>query len=417
MDTTRGTTGKPFEVIQRSPKAFIPTPLPSLTEQDFPPLSHLKQKVIEENIISEVVKPSFVEVVKTPVVETVSELVEENIISEVVKTPVVDTVSELIEQNVISEVVKTPVVDTVSELVEENIISEVVKTPVVDTVSELVEQNVISEVVKPIGSVIKIGHCIKQGRANEDRCTTVSIGDMTYLAVFDGHGGSVRNPENIWKDHPVLYLKENLHLLLEKKIGDIKAISDNEICRAITEVCVEVDQHFMDNDTSYGSCATIVLITEKKIFQANIGDCRSVIFTGDTIVSETEDCTPDREFFRIVAAGGTVSSYGCPRVNGILAVSRAFGDLNEKKIEGFYSPEGPVSVIPEITITPRTSGQYIVMGSDGLYDGFKKDSQAVVTAINCLLSSSVSLDEICETVIDIARPMTSDDITMILASL
>lgn len=62
---------------------------------------------------------------------------------------------------------------------------------------------------------------------------------------------------------------------------------------------------------------------------ANVGDCRGVLCRGGTAVPVTEDHTPSipREAARVEGAGGFVSR---GRVNGILGVSRSFGDIHCK---------------------------------------------------------------------------------------
>lgn len=62
---------------------------------------------------------------------------------------------------------------------------------------------------------------------------------------------------------------------------------------------------------------------------ANVGDCRAVLCRAGKAVALTQDHTPAvaSEVARIEAAGGFVSR--C-RVNGILGVSRSFGDIHCK---------------------------------------------------------------------------------------
>ena len=275
-------------------------------------------------------------------------------------------------------------------------------------------------------SNFEVGYYVRQGRANEDRYTIADIGDWKYLAVFDGHAKPAGSPEDISDDHTVLFLQDNLHLLLEKKFKAIIDPSDDEISRLVIETFLEVDKYLFDNYelSCGGSCATIVLITNTKIFHINLGDSRSIVFTispdgSCDIVTETKDCTPGRkdERERVVSVGGYVTCTGCWRVNGIIAVSRAFGDFSEKYVEGRYSPYAAVTVIPEIVVTDKQQGQYIVLGCDGLIDGFEKDSQSLVDKIGEQILLSKSLREICENITLFARPKTSDDITMILASL
>lgn len=62
---------------------------------------------------------------------------------------------------------------------------------------------------------------------------------------------------------------------------------------------------------------------------ANVGDCRAVLCRGGNAVVLTTDHTPSvpSEAARVEAAGGFVSR---GRVNGILGVSRSFGDIHCK---------------------------------------------------------------------------------------
>lgn len=65
---------------------------------------------------------------------------------------------------------------------------------------------------------------------------------------------------------------------------------------------------------------------------ANVGDCRAVISDNGVALQITEDHKPQlpQEKERIEAAGGWVHKN---RVNGLLAVSRSFGDINYKAVD------------------------------------------------------------------------------------
>ena len=74
---------------------------------------------------------------------------------------------------------------------------------------------------------------------------------------------------------------------------------------------------------------------------------------------------------RIVEAGGFVAHWGVWRVNGILATSRALGDLSlkEKKV---------LTAEPEFVQVnlKEVQGQFVILASDGLWDVFTNE-QAV----------------------------------------
>jgi serine/threonine protein phosphatase PrpC len=260
---------------------------------------------------------------------------------------------------------------------------------------------------------------IKFGRAYEDRCVITTIcNNIKYFAVFDGHGYPSKSLENFNQLHVVTYVQKNLHLFLSEALSTIDVNNVESTNKAITGVFTKVDKLLFDNSYIAGSTAIIVLVTHNLIYQINLGDSRCVIFNGPTIISESSDLTPDRESERkrIESLGGIVCHYyGAFRINADIAISRSFGDFLFKLNAGKYNPEWLVSVIPEITIITRTQQQWLVLGSDGLYEGFNKNSKQLVDAINVELSRSTSLDSICKTIVTHAEKHTTDDITMILA--
>lgn len=82
------------------------------------------------------------------------------------------------------------------------------------------------------------------------------------------------------------------------------------------------------------------------------------------------------EFERITAAGGWVSGSRAKggRVNGILAVSRAIGDVEYKALKevawGMPLAADLVTAEPEVLPLPLTEqDEFVLLGSDGLWDG------------------------------------------------
>ena len=75
-----------------------------------------------------------------------------------------------------------------------------------------------------------------------------------------------------------------------------------------------------------GTTSCVVLITQDEIYCANAGDSRGVLNCGGTAVGLSEDHKPMNpgESKRIRAAKHFVED---DRVDGNLALSRAFGDL------------------------------------------------------------------------------------------
>ena len=85
---------------------------------------------------------------------------------------------------------------------------------------------------------------------------------------------------------------------------------------------------------SSGSCAIIVLVVDKEIYVANVGDSRAVLSAahGQELISLSRDHRPndDRESQRVEKNGGQVYQQidGPHRIlPGRLSVARTFGDL------------------------------------------------------------------------------------------
>ena len=165
-----------------------------------------------------------------------------------------------------------------------------------------------------------------------------------------------------------------------------------------------------------GSTCVAVFHRGNKLLCANVGDSRGIVARrGGVAVPISFDHKPNRpeERRRIQAAGGrVVNCFGVPRVNGVLAVSRAFGDRHLTPV---------VRADPEIIEHDlRPGDEYVVLGSDGLWDVLSNDEVADLTCrsadrLGCqgaaqLLTTSSSrkgsMDNTTALVIDV-RPMVA----------
>ncbi len=236
---------------------------------------------------------------------------------------------------------------------------------------------------------------IKQNRSSEDICTIANIGNnIRFYAVYDGHGRDMNDIEhaNSNDKHVALYLKNYLHQYIADALVGVDINDTEKVKRIIVDVFKDIDQHMYDKGCRFGSTGCIVIVTPEHVLQVNLGDSRSVIFDSQAdIVSETKDHEPKNEEIRIRNAGGYVSDDN--RVNDTLATSRAFGDFELKMIKSKYSPEGPVSSIPDIIVTDRCPGLTFVLGTDGLYDGCGMRDMRKILKENSLRDSSAKLIE------------------------
>ena len=184
----------------------------------------------------------------------------------------------------------------------------------------------------------------------------------SFYAVYDGHGG----------DRAATYATDSMHKHFVKSSG-YKA---NDIAKALREAFHATELEFLNiagreglRDGTTAVCAVLQTEgTETTLTIAHVGDSRGVLCRAGFAVAVTEDHKPDHpeEKARIEALGGFVSFIGCWRAMGILAMSRAIGDL-------FLKPY--VSAEPEIKslALDAKEDEFLVIASDGVFDVFDND--------------------------------------------
>lgn len=211
-----------------------------------------------------------------------------------------------------------------------------------------------------------VGLCHAQGRrpTMEDEHLAaefrVDIQGKIYtiplFGVFDGHGG------NFVSRFVATHLQAELSAALKKY--NPNGLTDEGIWNALKMACVSLDKQIDPILKAQGSTGTFAMILDGKIWTANVGDSRTIIDNGGTPVQLTEDAKPDDPNYAkgIGNRNGVVIDGLPPRVNGILAVARAFGD---------HGLNGAVSARPKITALPLRNirpGSHLVLCCDGVWD-------------------------------------------------
>lgn len=243
---------------------------------------------------------------------------------------------------------------------------------------------------------------------------------FTLLAVFDGHGGdgaaiyaeatliSTLLETNEWKQY--LESRQEDPVLLGNAL--VKAfISLDKALRTHQEKPTDR----MRADQS-GCTAVCTLITPNYIICANAGDSRSVLGTGNRTKPLSYDHKPnlEPERKRIENAGGCVQ---WKRVDGDLAVSRAFGDFQYKTRPDLPPEEQKVSCWPDIEVHKRLHDEddVLILACDGVWDVLSSEAAVdLVRDIHAAGEHDVSL--VAEELIDIALEKGSrDNISAIVA--
>lgn len=188
-----------------------------------------------------------------------------------------------------------------------------------------------------------------------------SAEDHMLLGVFDGHGGA----------KTAQYVAPNLVAKIESTASWQAYLADQteeNAGIALKEAFLAMDVELRERSEEASGCtAIVVMLTPSHIVTANLGDSRAVLGSNGSTVPLSFDHKPynEEEKQRIEKAGGTVS---WNRVDGDLAVSRAFGDFRYKNVD-LPQEEQKVSPEPEILFQPRSDqNEFVVLACDGVWD-------------------------------------------------
>lgn len=199
-------------------------------------------------------------------------------------------------------------------------------------------------------------HCVKGKSSHpmEDYVVSefkkVEEHELGLFAIFDGHLG-----------HDVAkYLQTHLfdNILKQKNFW-----TDTE--NAIREAYRSTDDEILEQSLKLGkggsTAVTGILIDGQKLVVANVGDSRAVISKNGQAKQLSVDHEPSREKKEIERRGGFVSNIpgDVPRVDGQLAVARAFGDKS-LKIHLSSDPDIEHEMIDDKT-------EFIIFASDGIW--------------------------------------------------
>eukprot|EP00331_Platyophrya_macrostoma_P003728 CAMPEP_0176431492 /NCGR_PEP_ID=MMETSP0127-20121128/14844_1 /TAXON_ID=938130 /ORGANISM="Platyophrya macrostoma, Strain WH" /LENGTH=353 /DNA_ID=CAMNT_0017813509 /DNA_START=219 /DNA_END=1280 /DNA_ORIENTATION=+ len=245
----------------------------------------------------------------------------------------------------------------------------------------------------------------------------LSLGNGVGLfSVFDGHAG-----EQCAKQSKILVPA----LVRKHSNGDETYANVN-----FTEAYYELDSVLrgkLQDDSGCTACT--VLVTDKAVTCANVGDSRAVLCRGRTAIDLSVDHKPetDEERVRIEAAGGKVENN---RVNGQLAMSRAIGDYSYKQQSERKVDEQLVIPTPDVVTQQRTAeDRFVVVACDGIFDVLS--NQELVDLINTELDRDPKqpLENICETICKTclappapeggqpSRPAGTDNMTIVIVKL
>ncbi|KAF6148733.1 hypothetical protein GIB67_019341 [Kingdonia uniflora] len=175
---------------------------------------------------------------------------------------------------------------------------------------------------------IKYGFSLIKGKANhpmEDyhvaKFVQMKEHELGLFAIYDGHLG----------DSVPAYLQKHLFSNIIKE-GEFWTDTKRSIQKSYERTDQDILSHNPDLGRGGSTAVTAILIDGQKLWVANVGDSRAVLSKGGHAIQLSIDHEPNTERGSIENKGGFVSNMpgDVPRVNGQLAVSRAFGDKSLK---------------------------------------------------------------------------------------
>ncbi|KAJ9448689.1 Protein phosphatase 2C-like protein 2 [Diplonema papillatum] len=190
---------------------------------------------------------------------------------------------------------------------------------------------------------------------------------VLVMGMFDGHGGAE--------------VAARVAGLVPGRLRSVPC--DADMAEHLPKLFTKLDEDLREKAETFtgkagttGSTANVVIIDDKRYVCANAGDCRAVLCRGNEAFPLSTDHSPDDpgESKRVTTAGSEVTE---GRVEGMLNVSRAFGDFDLKRAD-LRPEEQAITASCDVTETAREVGndKFIVQACDGIW-GSLSDQEAV----------------------------------------
>lgn len=230
------------------------------------------------------------------------------------------------------------------------------------------------------------------------RDASVSGQHTALFGIFDGHAGG-RCSKAVASTIPDMLLRQPE---FETNLPTALQASYTSTNQEFLKVAERLKLHD-------GSTGLTSILRGLKLTIANVGDCRAVLIRGGVAKQITIDHKPTDpvEQKRIAALGGkVVNSVGVARVNGVLAVSRAFGNRSIKHV---IRPDADV-----FSVKLTRDDSYLVQASDGMWDVLRNKDVATI----CAKMESMGPQKIAEELVSVALARgTTDNTTAMVIEL
>lgn len=216
--------------------------------------------------------------------------------------------------------------------------------------------------------------------------------ELGLFAIFDGHLG-----------HDVAsYLQNHLfHNILNQQ--DFWTETKSAVKRAYLETDEKILEQALELGRGGSTAVTAILIDGQKLVVANVGDSRAVICQNGKARQLSVDHEPSKEKKSIERRGGFVSNIpgDVPRVDGQLAVARAFGDRSLK----MHLSSEPDVIVEEVD----QHTEFLILASDGIWKVMS--NQEAVDSIRHIKDAQAAAKHLIE---EAVSKKSKDDISCIV---
>ena len=268
--------------------------------------------------------------------------------------------------------------------------------------------------------------------------------DIDVFGVFDGHGGKeiskfvsnhfldelVKNKnlatnmelalkETFIKMDEIMQTKEGIEEIKKysrqsKEEDDRQSKNEppnsqmNLLSKLMTPKDPEANDIYMR--TGCTACVMGVDETSKKIYFANAGDSRVVLYRKGVAEEMSTDHKPELESEknRIYKADGWISE---GRVKGNLNLTRGFGDLEYKQNKNLKPEEQMITANPDIKIIDYDKDiDFVIIGCDGIWDCLSNQSACEFVAKRLKNTPDIKISKIIEEMLDeiVAKDLYND---------
>ncbi len=225
----------------------------------------------------------------------------------------------------------------------------------------------------------------------KDKLISIPSHNISLFAIFDGHNGA-----NVSE-----FLSKNFHKFLLQNLKKFNF----KIEESINQSFIDIDKYLknLNNTKDTGSTATVVIIDNKILYCANVGDSRCYYVSNNKLNQLTKDhnCNDIEEVKRVEKSQGKVFMH---RVFGVLQLTRSIGDLDLKDFGVICTPFVSKQKI-------NKDSQFCILASDGVWDQMKTEE------IEEYLKNNNNLDsqKLCNYLVDTSlEKYTRDNVSCIV---